>query len=64
MKRALLVAAILTSCATPTGPGEQACAWTSVNHSGVLECHVDGPYLTPLEVLEPSRIDTSSHITL
>ena len=38
-----------------------ACAWTSINHSGVEECHVNGPYLTPAD-LPPA--DTSSHLEL
>ena len=39
----------------------EACAWTTVNHSGITECHVAGPYLRAADVM---TADTSSHLEL
>ena len=53
-------------CSDVVGPAPTAdapCAWHSVNHSGVAECHV-GPLPAVADVVGAGRIDTRSHIDL
>lgn len=38
------------------------CAWTTLNHSGVEECHVAGPLPDPPVTF--MAVDTSSHLEL
>lgn len=65
---AWIVAAVLTvaGCAadgSPTGPADVDCAWRSVNHSGVAECHV-GPAPAVADVVGSDRIETAQHLDL
>ncbi len=39
-----------------------ACDWTTVNHSGVTECHLEGPLPDPPATF--MRVDTTSHLEL
>jgi hypothetical protein len=53
MKRslALLVPIALAACATTPAPDSDGVVWARLNQ----RAYVDGPYVTPLEVLEDSR---------
>ncbi len=44
------------------GPRTAGCDWTALNHSGVLECHLDGP--PPAPPVTFMAVDTSSHLEL
>ena len=57
----------MTSCSSPLSAPQSKpdqCAWIAVNHSGVTECHVDGPWPSVMDVIDPSRINTDSVVTL
>jgi hypothetical protein len=60
---AVLMATGCTGAVSPTAPTRKACAWHSVNHSGVAECHV-GPAATVADAVGPDRIETRIFLDL
>ena len=62
---ALLVAGLALAAACHIHGGTLArndCAWTTLNHSGVTECHLAGPPPDPPVTF--MAVDTSSHLEL
>ena len=62
MTSKLTLLAALVALAGCQGARPPRCAWTTVNHSGVEECHLAGPLPDPPGSF--MRTDTTSHLEL
>jgi hypothetical protein len=54
--------ALAAACYVHGGSLPPRCAWTTLNHSGVTECHLAGP--PPAPPVTFMAVDTSSHLEL